>query len=411
MEAEMRQHPLLLKIARCLFLSFLATPLFADWEEFTPSRASGFKEPMCALDSESSTYKAYVRRQGQDPKKLMLIFDGGGGCWDPNTCVGSILSDDPIYSINIDTLEKLNNTEGIARNCEENQSNPFCDYTQVFIPYCTGDVFWGSNDAEYEYVHDSDGVLESYVVHHRGYDNFRAVLDWLSNNITEVPDKIVVSGASAGGYGAIGAFPAIKERFSESTNTYLLIDSSNGVFNQDFWNRALLANGRWGTQNLPDYLQLAISSNNPDTFFVNLLSELAKNYPETPIGQYTTAWDAVQVTMFNVMDHIDDPTKWEDSQHLIPKFMEWTVRARSYMHQAASQPNYRFYIGAGAGHVMLNLDDIYTENSAQGVKLIDWINDMINKPNTHPRLWWTSDSNWRNVSCFPNCLQPIFEAL
>jgi hypothetical protein len=341
----------------------------------------------------------------------LIFFDGGGSCWDPNTCISSVLAENPLYSFNIDTLDELNSVGGMARTCEENQNNPICNYIQVFIPYCTGDVFWGSNDTEYDYDIDNNGVVETYIFHHRGYDNFMAVLGWLSDNLTQIPEKVVVSGASAGGYGAIGAFPAIKEVLPESTKTYLLIDSSNGVINQEFWNKALATNGKWGTQNLPDYLQRVIASSSPGTFSVNMLTELAYNYPSTRIGQYTAAWDTVQVGLLNIMDHIDDTAKWKDPQYLIPNFFEWTVRARSYMYQTALNPNYRFYIGAGAGHGMLNIDDLYTENSAQGVKLIDWINDMINEPNSHPWYSLVYNSNWRNVSCFPNCLQPVFEEL
>jgi hypothetical protein len=411
MEVDMRQRPLIIKIAKFLFFSFFAIPLYADWEEFTPGAASGYREPKCALDDTNSTFKAYIHKQGRDPKKLLIFFDGGGSCWDPNTCIGSVLTENPLFTFNVDTLDELNNEGGVARSCEENQHNPFCDYTQVFIPYCTGDVFWGSNDTEYEYDADGNGDVETYLVHHRGYDNFRAVLDWLSDHLTQMPEKLVVSGASAGGYGAIGAFPAIKERFSATTKTYLLIDSSNGVINQDFWDRALAADGKWNTQNLPDFLHGVMTSSTPDTLFVNMLTELANKYPETRIGQYTAAWDAVQVGLLNIMDHIDEPTKWKDPQYLIPNFLEWTVRARSYMYQAASNPNYRFYLGAGASHVMLNIDDLYTENSAQSVKLIDWINDMINKQSTDPWLMLKNNSDWRNVSCFPNCLQPVFEEL
>jgi hypothetical protein len=412
MEVDMNQYPLSFKITKFLFFSFWTISLYADWEAFTPDTASGYNQPMCALDDVNSTYKAYIRKQGRDPKKLLIFFDGGGSCWDPNTCIGSVLTENPLFTFNVDTLDELKKEGGVARSCEENQHNPFCDYTQVFIPYCTGDVFWGSNDTEYEYDTDGNGDVETYIIHHRGYDNFRAVLDWLSDNLTQMPEKVVVAGASAGGgYGAIGAFPAIKEVFSGSTKTYLLIDSSNGVINQDFFNRALAMDGKWGIKNLPDYLQVAITSSTPDTLFVNMLNELANNYPESRIGQYTAAWDVVQVGLLNIMSQIDDQTKWRDPKYLIPNFFEWTVRARSYMYQSASNPNYRFYLGAGAGHVMLNIDDLYTENSAQGVKLIDWINDMINKQSTDPWLRWKNNSDWRNVSCFPNCLKPVFEEL
>jgi hypothetical protein len=66
MEEDMCHYPLVLKITKFLFLSIMTVSLYADWEEFTPDAASGYKKPMCALDGVKSTFKAYIRKQGRD---------------------------------------------------------------------------------------------------------------------------------------------------------------------------------------------------------------------------------------------------------------------------------------------------------------------------------------------------------
>ena len=54
----------------------------------------------------------------------------------------------PIYSQTVDeTVEGLNASEGLGDF--ENPENPIADYTQVFIPYCTGDLHTGASDTEY----------------------------------------------------------------------------------------------------------------------------------------------------------------------------------------------------------------------------------------------------------------------
>lgn len=44
----------------------------------------------------------------------------------------------------------------------------------VVVPYCTGDIRWGSNDAHYtDYTGAVTGTPGGQVtIHHRGFDNF-----------------------------------------------------------------------------------------------------------------------------------------------------------------------------------------------------------------------------------------------
>jgi hypothetical protein len=53
------------------------------------------------------------------------------------------------------------------------EDNPFKDWGFVYIPYCTGDLHMGANDATYGNV----------PIKHRGFVNFQAVLKYLEDNI------------------------------------------------------------------------------------------------------------------------------------------------------------------------------------------------------------------------------------
>jgi hypothetical protein len=59
--------------------------------------------------------------------------------------------------------------------------------------------------------------------------------------------------------------------------------------------------------------------------------------------------------------------------------------------------NYRLYLAKGVDHTVIASNKYYLEDTAQGVALVDWLDDMINR-----RWLWRSD--WRNVRCTPNCL-------
>ena len=65
------------------------------------------------------------------------------------------------------------------------------------------------------------------TIKHRGFVNFQVVLRWVEDNFSW-PQKIFVTGSSAGSYGAIMAFPYIKEAFPWS-KAYVLGDAGNGV--------------------------------------------------------------------------------------------------------------------------------------------------------------------------------------
>lgn len=353
------------------------------------------------LQPANTEFSFFIRRG--NPKDLLIALDGGGACWDTNTCIGSALAGDPIYTLEIDeTPAALAEIGGIGDI--DNDDNPFSDYTQVFIPYCTGDIHWGSKDTTYDFY--SDGREIPWEIHHRGFDNLLAVLRWLANyyrsEVGYAPDKVVLAGGSAGGYGVLLALPAVKQILPGKTRTYVLADSANGVISDDFYQKALggfsMENGVWGVErNVPDFMMGAFRTG-PDNLAISTYFSLAWQYPLTRIGQYTRAWDEVQIFYYNVANNVDNPELWSDPAHLIISALGWTLKARTYMHINALASNYRFYIAAGSDHTLLADESFYDEDSGEGIKFSDWTNDMINRR----FVWW---GNWRNVSCSPSCLQ------
>lgn len=347
----------------------------------------------------ADTRYAFFFRPG-DTSRLAIFWDGGGACWDPNTCVGSALLGDPIYSQTVDeTAAELDAAPGLADFL--NPENPIRDYTQVFIPYCTADLHAGGRDNWYVFT-APDGSPVPWLIHHRGYDNVVAVLTWLTDyyqqNVGRPPSDVFLAGASAGGYGVLYGYPAVVDLLPWRTRTRVLVDAANGVINQDFYDRALTPGGVWGVwDNLPPELAGAFSSG-PDELAIEIFKSLGRHYPRTRFGQYTTAFDSVQVAFYNIARHVDSPELWTDPFQLLIAGIDWTIRARTYMLLSALQTwNYRFYLAQGIDHTIVADNKFYTERSARGVYFSDWVNDMINRR-------WLWGSVWRNLSCSPNCL-------
>jgi hypothetical protein len=88
-----------------------------------------------------------------------------------------------------------------------NPSNPFRDFSIVYIPYCTGDVHWGNNVQRY-----SDGNGHMLTIHHVGFDNDRRVLAWTYRRYAAAK-QVFVTGCSAGSVGSAVFAPYVIRRY------------------------------------------------------------------------------------------------------------------------------------------------------------------------------------------------------
>jgi hypothetical protein len=97
--------------------------------------------------------------------RLVVYFEGGGACWDANTCSNPGI----YYDASVDETDNPeNDAKGIFDL--DNPANPFIDWFQVFVPYCTGDVHWGNQATTYHW-----GGAD-HTINHKGFTNVSAVL-------------------------------------------------------------------------------------------------------------------------------------------------------------------------------------------------------------------------------------------
>jgi len=144
---------------------------------------------------------------------VLVFFAGGGACWDFDTCVTFNTSvHGPFGAAQLTAAAPAS---GFADRDDPN--NPFRDWTYVFVPYCTGDLHGGSRDMTYV----SGGVQRT--LHHRGNTNVEA---WLPRLVATLPhpDRLVVTGSSAGGYGATIQYDRLRTALGPQAS-WLLDDS------------------------------------------------------------------------------------------------------------------------------------------------------------------------------------------
>jgi hypothetical protein len=147
---------------------------------------------------DGSPYAFWIRLAptGNPVEKVVVFLPGGGACLDGPDCAAT----DP------DLLESVGDTMGQAGLMSSTQANnPFRTWTKVFLPYCTQDL------------HVGGGVTNTFAeitVHRYGARNVQASLRhvrdvlWAEMDANDPtgyrPDRpmVVISGTSAGGYGA-----------------------------------------------------------------------------------------------------------------------------------------------------------------------------------------------------------------
>ena len=324
-----------------------ATPSAHEVIPGVPQLASGWTkiepggETMCAR----GTPYAFWVRPGM-VNKVLLFFEGGGGCWNAETCrEGSTFFDDDV-------------NEGDAPISRggvldfSNADNPFSDYYMVYIPVCTGDVHMGSNVMTYK---DTDGT--EITIHHKGFINSSAAVEWAYEHFSG-PQSIFVTGCSAGSVGSITFAPYVIKHYPGAQVTQLG-DSLAFVFDH-----ALDLQTEWKAHdNFPPWIP-AMKDLGPGKFTTaGFYSATANFYPDHIFAEYNSAHDFVQQRYYFAAARTPTPGPFEDALQA----------SLAQIHERA--PNFRSYAAAGAEHCITPRPDFYTLET-NGIRFRDWVADL-----------------------------------
>lgn len=310
------------------------TDLEAGWNTLLPGG-----ETRCSRDTP---FQFFVRPAEVESDQVMLYFQGGGACWNGIMCG----PDNATFDDAIGTSEQeLGFYDGIFNF--ENEDNPIADYHAVFVPYCTADVHIGDATVEY-------GDVE---IHHNGFNNTSAVLDWVYHNFTD-PAQILITGSSAGAYGAIYYTPFVIEQYPDA-RVVQFGDAGVGATPRG-WEVLEI----WDIYaNLPDFVE-PFESITPQNFTLNsLYSGSSQQYPDQTFAQFTHAADDVQIFFHSLTaEGLTDP--WQDLMYANLDELE------------TDYPNFRAYIAGGTAHTILARPEFYTLITDE-VVFRDWFADLL----------------------------------
>ena len=185
-------------------------------------------------------------------RNLMIFLQGGGLCG-PNGC-DAVEAASPVVAPAFGILNP------------SDQTNPVRDYDVAYLPYCDGSLWMGDRDLD----SDGDGNNDRLF---RGLQNLSASLDVIVRAYPS-PDRILLAGNSAGGFGTHPALPLVR-RLYPGVPIELLNDSGMGILPEggqatlnEYWNSGAFFPASCKTcigadGNLTDYhkYQLAEDSN------------------------------------------------------------------------------------------------------------------------------------------------------
>ncbi len=265
-----------------------------------------------------SQYKFFVN-YSDSSNDLAIVLEPGGACWDYESCTGK---GGIRGAANVDGLEDSHWEVATFVNpflSRQHEHNSVRDWNLVYLPYCTGDVHTGNAVVTYS---DPDGVEPDIEFHHAGHDNVLAAVDWMAGEFTDVP-RMLVSGCSAGGAGAMVNYHWIRNGLPGVRRGYLLADSGP-IMPSDGWSRPL-HDKVYEAWNVESFLQeLPVGFDPADFGTVNTL--VADEFPDDRLAVTFFRRD-YNFSLYSYERFYDYPPKeeimsmwWEDTQRLTALF-------------------------------------------------------------------------------------------
>jgi hypothetical protein len=211
-----------------------------------------------------------------NPANMNTVFPGGSS--NGESFAGSLLTTAGLQAPY---------TDGIFDNT--NPDNPFQNWSQVYIPYCTGDAHFGTNPSAQ--LPDGVNPFQTNTWHFVGYLNMQKFIGRLVPTFSNV-DQVVLTGSSAAGLGAGLNFGMVQDAFGKIP--VALVDDSFPPFTgtQDITPCLQgIVRPLWGLdQSLPSD---CAECSDPDGGIANILPYWLHKYPKIQLGLVSSIHDQI----------------------------------------------------------------------------------------------------------------------
>ena len=278
-----------------------------------------------------------------DPNKVVLYFQGGGACFSAEMCAEGSDS----YTQVASGLEVTGTDDRAPSGIFDlnDPSNPFKDWSFVYVPYCTGDLHLGNSEHEYS---------ADVTVNHKGFVNASAAYDTLLEEFGDA-QQVFVTGSSAGGVPS-PMFGALVADDLPDADVAVLSDASGAYPSSPAINAAI--GSLWGTfDNVPDWPEN--EGLTPEDWGVtDLFVQAGAHAPDVRFARYDTAYDDVQSSFSELAGFAGDDLKTtiQDNEAYIE---DGGVEVASYL-------------APGTVHTILGTPALY-DLEVDGTSFLDWL--------------------------------------
>jgi cysteine-rich repeat protein len=297
------------------------------------------------IDGSPSGFSVNINPESPN---LLIYLEGGGACF--NDYCDSLFT----WSGN------MPNGTGIFDRA--NAENPVADWSLVYVPYCSGDIYAGDNEA----------MVGGELRYFYGYSNFTAFLEHWVPAFGDL-DQVALSGSSAGGFGAFSNFPQTQRAFGDVPVT--LIDDSGPPMSSDVFPPCLQETFRttWGF----DRTLIAECGDacSEDDFVLGYLDHVRAEFPDMRGGVFSSLQDTT-IRLFAGYG-------WYGGWNMCAQFPT-SVTGAKYTeglyalrdHLEAGGPDIGSYLIDGNSHTVLRSGGLYSM-SAGGTSPAEWLRTTL----------------------------------
>jgi hypothetical protein len=329
-------------------LSFFAVTLGLSAGSAAAQTASWEWQSVRGTKCRDGSETGYFLKRRPFDRNLVIYLEGGGACFNGLTCLSNPKSVGDQYP----------GQNGIF---QERDDNPVNGWNFVHVPYCSGDIFAGSQENV-----QVPGVLGRQ--HFVGYRNMLRILDQVKAQLPEL-ENVLVTGVSAGGFGAIFHYPTAKERWPDS-NVVLLNDS--GIPLEDEWLAPCLQKTfrtLWGIDAaLPEDCTECRGENGGG--LVNIARYFRERYGDHDKGMIMSLQDSTMRFFYGFGVNDCKPP-------LIPNYpaQEFEAGVLS-LRENFLRGGIPTFLQKGSQHVYISSKSYY-ETRANGQSLSSWVHDLL----------------------------------
>jgi Pectinacetylesterase len=291
-------------------------------------------------------------RKNAASKKLMIFMEGGGICFNKETC-----AENPANT----QWQRGEQLGGVFdRN---NAANPVKDWNVIYIPYCSGDLHGGAK----RNVTVSGVGTQQFV----GALNMKRLLQAIVPAFSSATD-VLLTGVSAGGLGASmnavavqDAFPRLRVRLVDDSGP-LLGSVAAAPCMQRLWRSTFGYDQTF-------LLECGSACPKTDDYLLDYMKFIAANSTDRPTGLIETAADEVIAAYYGISKNSCANKLYQTPMTA----SEFRTALLAYRTALKPYPAHATYFPAGTQHTWL-ADGSFYSASVAGKRMTAWVADIIN---------------------------------